>query len=311
MKDICKKIRISNFDLKGWREGVSIVKKVKSVLRKIQTIRHSNSKDEKKREEKRDAIKAVYEFYLKLATGIIDKVQESLTDFTDTSDAKLLKNIAEIKKFIAYAERQKDQINRRVLQGETIPHSEKIFSLFEEYTEWLYKGKAGVLQVLGLNVCIITDQHGFILGHLVMQKESDSQVAVKIVKEAQENFPEISSCSFDKGFHSPQNQIDLAKILKKVFLPKKGKLSASRQEIEYSEEFLYARKSHSKVEGSIGCLVNHGLDICRDRGITGFKRYVALVMTARNIQHLGSIIQQKKLKKLQRSAQKRKLDDAA
>lgn len=300
-----------NFGLKGWREGVSLIKKVKKALRKIQIIKHSTSKNEKKKEEKREAIKAVYEFYLELATGIINRAQASLTDLDTVSDPNILKIIAEVKKFIVHANRQKDQINRRVLQGKTIPHNEKIFSLFEEYTEWLCKGKAGVFQVLGLNVCIITDQYGFILGHIVMQKETDSDVAVKIVKKAQEDFPNISSCSFDKGFHSPQNQIDLAEILKKVILPKKGKLSATRKEIEYSQEFMDARKAHSKVEGSIGCLVNHGLDICRDRGIEGFKRYIAFVMTARNIQHLGSIIQQKELKRLQRVSQKRKLAVAA
>ncbi len=300
-----------NFNLKGWREGASLMKKVKKALRKIQIVRNSNSKDEKKKEEKREAIKAIYGFYLELASGIINKAQESIKSLTETSDAKLLKIIDEINTFITHAIRQKDQINRRVLQDETIPHNEKVFSLFEEYTEWLCKGKAGVLQVLGLNVCIITDQFGFILGHIVMQKETDSDVAVKIVKKAQVNFPEIISCSFDKGFHSPQNQKLLATILEKVFLPKKGKLSGTRKEIEYAQDFLDARKVHSKIEASIGTLVNHGLDICRDRGIVGFKRYVAFVMTARNIQHLGSIVQQKELKRLQKSAQKRKTALAA
>ncbi|MEA1972768.1 MAG: ISNCY family transposase [Candidatus Cloacimonadota bacterium] len=297
-----------DFSLKGWREGASHIRKVKNTLRKIQITKHSTSKNEKKREEKKVAIKAIYEFYLELAADIMEKAEASISDLKATSNTNLLEIINEIEKFIAHAKRQKDQINRRVLKGETIPHNEKIFSLFEEYTEWLCKGKAGVLQVLGLNVCIITDQHGFILEHIVMQKETDSNVAVKIVKNAQENFSNIISCSFDKGFHSPQNQIDLATILEKVFLPKKGKLSEARKEIEYSPEFLDARKAHSKVEGSIGCLVNHGLDICRDRGIDGFKRHIAFAMTARNIQHLGNIIRQKELKKLKRATKKRKLN---
>ena len=286
-----------NIDLKGWREGISHIKKVKKALRMIQIVKHSNSKDEKKKKEKKLAIKGIYEFYLELATTIIERAQASLESISDVADIKLIKRILEIKRFIAHAIRQKDQINRRVLQGETIPHNEKFFSLFEEYTEWLCKGKAGVLQVLGLNVCIITDQNGFILNHIVMQKETDSNVAVKIVEIAKKDFPTIESCSFDKGFHSPQNQTDLANILESVYLPKKGKLSIARSEIEHSQDFLDARKTHSKVEGSIGCLVNHGLDICRDRGIVGFKRHIALAMTTRNIQLIGSIVKKKKKKK--------------
>ncbi|MDP8221358.1 MAG: ISNCY family transposase [Candidatus Stygibacter frigidus] len=292
----------ADLNLKGWREGKSIIKKAKIACRKIQKIKHSTSKNKKKKQEKEEAIIAVYDSYLKLATAIIKKAEASLEDLINISDMKLLKNINEIKEFIFDAKRQIEQINRRVLKGETIPHNEKVFSLFERHTEWLCKGKAGVSQVLGLNVCIITDQYGFVLGNRVMQKESDSDVAVPVVKAAQSHFSNISSCSFDKGFHSPHNQTLLLQYLESVYLPNKGKLSKDRKNIEYSPKFLDARKAHSKVEGSIGCLVNHGLDICRDHGIDGFKRHIATAMVARNIQHLGSIIQKKELKKSHKAA---------
>jgi len=51
--------------------------------------------------------------------------------------------------------RQIDQVNRKVVEGETIPHHEKVFSIFQEHTEWIVKGKAGVSQELGLKVCIV------------------------------------------------------------------------------------------------------------------------------------------------------------
>jgi hypothetical protein len=43
-----------------------------------------------------------------------------------------------------------------------------VFSLFEGHTEWINKGKAGVPVELGLRVCILEDQNGFILHHRVM-----------------------------------------------------------------------------------------------------------------------------------------------
>jgi hypothetical protein len=46
------------------------------------------------------------------------------------------------------------------------------------------------------------------------------------------------------------------------------------------------------VESAINALEAHGLDRCPDRGIDGFKRYVALAVVARNIQRLGAILQQ-------------------
>jgi len=68
-----------------------------------------------------------------------------------------------------------------MLKGETIPHDEKLFSIFEKHTEWISKGKAGVAQELGLRVGIVEDQHGFILAHEVMEKIGDIQVAESLL----------------------------------------------------------------------------------------------------------------------------------
>ena len=53
---------------------------------------------------------------------------------------------------MAHAERQIDQILRRVIEGEKIPHEEKVFSVFEKRTQWVNKGKAGVPVELALQV---------------------------------------------------------------------------------------------------------------------------------------------------------------
>jgi hypothetical protein len=153
---------------------------------------------------------------------------------------------------------------------------------------------AGVTQELGLRVCIVKDQYGFILHHRVMQNETDDKIVVPIIEEAIRRYSDFRSCSFDKGFHSPENQEELAAILDKVILPRKGRLSAINKEIEQSEEFIHAKHKHSAVESSINALENHGLDRCLDHGIHGFKRYVALAIVARNIQIVGDILQQKK-----------------
>jgi len=85
------------------------------------------------------------------------------------------------------------------------PHKEKVFSIFEEHTEWVSKGKAGVPVELGVRVCVLEDQHQFILQHRVMWQETDDKIAVAMIDDAQQRFPEINQCSFDKGFHSKGN----------------------------------------------------------------------------------------------------------
>ena len=155
-------------------------------------------------------------------------------------------------------------------------------------------------------VSTVEDQYGFILNHQVMQHQTDDQVAVPIIFETKEMFPNLVGCSFDKGFHSKPNQERLRGLLDKVTLPKKGKLSGKDKEREYSDEFLKAKRKHSAVESAIGALQNHGLDICPDKGFDGFLRYVAIGMLARNIQILGHILQQKEKKRQRRIEKYRK-----
>ena len=107
---------------------------------------------------------------------------------------------------MVHARRQINQIRRRVLDGEIIPHAEKVFSLFEPHTEWISKGKAGVPVELGLRVCVMEDSSRFILYHQVMEKCTDDQVAVSMVSETKSRFPSLRATSMDKGFHSPANQ---------------------------------------------------------------------------------------------------------
>ena len=292
--------------LLGWRKGIDHVRKVKRLFRKAQQLKRSTSKNDAKKTKREQLIIAAHLAYLNLALALVERAKGSLLSIS-SSDIVVTLKIAEIKRYISHAERQMDQISRRVVEGETIAHNEKVFSIFEEHTEWISKGKAGVSQELGLKVCIVKDQFGFILHHRVMQNETDDQIAVPIIQETKDRFMDLSRCSFDKGFHSKNNQSNLREILDNVVLPRKGKLSAINREIENSEEFREARRKHSAVESSINALENHGLDRCHDHGIKGFKRYVGLAVLARNLQILGHFIQQKELKRVQRLERKRKL----
>lgn len=212
--------------------------------------------------------------------------------------------LSELNLFTLHAQRQIDQIRRRGIQGEKIPHAEKVFSLFQSHTEWISKGKAGVPVELGLRVCIMEDPHGFILHSHVMQKTTDDKVAVLMVEATKAQFPHFNACSFDKGFHSPENQEELKALLGQVVLPKKGKLSKADQLREYAPEFIKAKKQHSAVESAINALEVHGLDKCLDHGIDGFERYVALAVLSRNIQKLGVIKRDRERQRLLDEKQK-------
>jgi transposase, IS5 family len=95
---------------------------------------------------------------------------------------------------------------------------------------------------LGLRVSIMEDQHGFILHHKVMERESDEKVTIEMVQESQNRFPAFSTASFDKGYYTQDNLKELQQRLQLAVLPKKGKRSKVDQEREGSEEFGALRK---------------------------------------------------------------------
>ena len=287
---LCMKVGVSD-----WRQSSHNIRTIKKLYRKAQKIKHSTSKDERKREERDKLIIEAHRNYVDRAESFLEKAEGTLRLLLDM---KLIEGVTteDIVNYMYHAERQIDQIRRRVIGGERIPHEEKVFSIFEEHTEWISKGKAGVPQELGLEVCVLEDQYRFILHHVVMQKTTDEAVAVPIARKAKEKFEDLISISFDKGFYSPGNRQALTNILDHVILPKKGRLNIEEKNIEYSEDFIQGKRKHAAVESGINALENHGLDRCPDHAIVGFKRYIALAILGRNLQNLGNILQQKKFK---------------
>ncbi|MCF6269575.1 MAG: transposase [Melioribacteraceae bacterium] len=191
----------------------------------------------------------------------------------------LLSLLEELNYYEQMLDKHIDLVERRLVKEETIPHEEKIFSIYEPYTEWINKGKSGNRIELGLKIAICTDQYGFILHHRVMKKEQDVEVAVPIIEAVLEKH-NLESASFDKGFWSKENFKKLNEIVPILVLPKKGKRNFAENQREGEKKFKQLRKKHSTVESNINMLEHHGLNRCPDKGIKHFKNYTALGIVA-------------------------------
>ena len=268
-------------------------------MRKIQLMKRSTSKQVDKKLKREKEILAAYLNFIKITQKYILRIQDTLSQPVATSPISAAYFVL-ITENIKHAQYQIDLIQRRVFNGEKIPHKDKIFSIFQPHTEWISKGKAGVPFELGLRVCIVEHASGFILNHMVMENQTDSEIVVELIKRTQILYPTFGACSFDKGFHSPTNQVELKDILDDVILPKKGRCNKQESQKEGSKEFKTAKRKHSAVESGINALGVHGLKKCLDHGIVGFKRYVAMAIVARNTQKLGSILIANALAKIKR-----------
>jgi hypothetical protein len=293
----------------GWRQYRYNLRQVKKHFNRTRKVRYSNSTNPQQKVKREQEVHETYRAYLLISTMLIERTEVSLIELA----AHDLIGAEAIARYIKHARRQIDQIERRVLKGEIIAHEEKVFSIFEEHTEWVCKGKAGVPVELGVRVCVLEDQHQFILHHHIMWKETDDKVAVAMVDAAQQRYPQLRQCSFDKGFYTPDNLTALNESLDLAVMPKKGRLKQEDQARESDERFQQARRKHSAVESCINNLENRGLSRCRSYGKAGFERHVALAIVSCNLHRLGLILQRNERKRLQRQTQRnqKKLAEAA
>ena len=120
----------------------------------------------------------------------------------------------------------------------------------------------------------------------------DRDVVVKQTRIVQKRHQgHIRRASFDRGFHSPENQKELGEIIAHPCLPMPGKNQAKQQEEETAIEFRQSRQHHPGVESAIGALQSgNGLVRCRDRTEVGFERYIQLGVLGRNLHVLGKIV---------------------
>ena len=266
----------STHDVSGFRQWVHLQESFKKRFNKVRTIKRASPKH----------IKA----YLKACAELIDRVEALLLELVAKGEPRW--KINKIAYFLKHAVQQINQIDRRILKGETIPHNEKVFSIFEPHTRWISKGKAGRPVELGVQVCIIECQYQFILHYEIMWEGSDVDFAVPMVVTTKELFPDFCAVSFDRGFHSQANRARLDELLVHNVLPKKGYLGKADQDREQGETFAAMRRQHPAVEAAINNLEHRGLDRVRSKGSEGFARTVALAVVSLNVHRLGRLLRQ-------------------
>ena len=186
-----------------------------------------------------------------------------------------------------------DTAFRRSVLGETVPNSDKLFSLFETHTQLYRRGKAGTPNQFGRQLLVFEDGAGFISHYHLMDRDAcDSDVIVEQTRNAQRRHKNaIETASLDRGFYSAENEKQLSSIVKEPCLaPRHPKQYAERLE-NGSVEFHRLRKRHPGIESAIGALQSgNGLKRCRDRGEMGFERYLGLAILGRNIHVLGKLL---------------------
>ena len=181
--------------------------------------------------------------------------------------------------------------NRRITKAQ-----DRILNRMEKFTK-----RMPLPVELGVPLTVLEDQHQFILGWHLQWHGGDVDVAVPLVAACQAQYPELRGCSFDRGFHSPTNQQQLAAVLEHVALPAKGRGTEASRARDGKASFVARRRRHPGVESAIHALESHGLDRVRTQGREGFERTVGISILAANLHRLGRLLQQRAARRSHRT----------
>ena len=286
--DTIKKIEDEEKGLiSGWRKRNAWRGKVKSKNRNASNI-HS-----KKGANYQERLERSTKTLLALYDQIIEKVELSLIESKTSTSIKVMVYREQLKTYNEYLKKFSDQLKRRILEGEKIPHSEKVFSIFEPQVEWLQKGKQNNKVELGHNVLVTTDQNNLILDYKVMVDQRDNSQPLALLERLEQNYKigyNLKSISFDRGFYSKLSKEGLEKVFTTVVMPNKGRQSKDTIQRVEDKDYKRLMKSHSAVESNINELEHSGVNKVPDKGLVGFVRYVGYGVLAYNLKRLGKII---------------------
>jgi transposase, IS5 family len=274
--------------VRGWRQHQHLWKKVKSLARQCDRVAS------KKGPRYQERLAGLYRELLQEAETILERARELERKARRGRGAKGRTALADrLAHYCRLTEQVCGTARRRILNGEKVPNSEKLFSIFEPETQLFKRGKAGEPVQFGHLTLVVEDAAGFICHYQVLPKGAqEREIVVPEMRGLQTRFGgKIKKASLDRGFHSPENQKQLAEIFAHPCVPMTGSKKSREQEAAATVEFREARQRHPGVESAIGALQSgNGLERCRDHTYRGFCRYVGLGILGRNLHVLGKIL---------------------
>jgi len=222
-KCIVLSARLAEFNgLPGWRKTNYWFKTIKGQSRDCGRACRSGGKN------KEDRIAQTAQDYLRTLYHIEEKVLKVLDELSDLEPSEeLYRKVEELSDYHDLLIKHIFLISDRLIEGRTIAPGEKLYSIFEQHTEWVNKGKSRPNVELGHRLLIATDQYGMIHDYKIMfggdEAAEVAALADRLIGKIGRG--NISSLSFDRGFSSIENRelLELTMPEADIIMPKKGK----------------------------------------------------------------------------------------
>jgi len=263
---------------KAFEDGnkISFQNHTRRSKRRMIAIENSNSSKHRKKQY-RDLIKVT-----KKVTKDAKNAIEYLKKYGFSLAALAISE--ELARYVELTQKVLNQTYRRVFKNETVPASEKIFSIFEEHTDIIIKDRRN--KFYGHKICLTGGKSNLIIDCQITEgNPADSTLASIMVERQNEIYDRYPlKAAFDGGFASKANLADIKlKGVKDVCFAKKRGLKVENM---CRSEWVYKRLRNFRagIESGISWLKrSFGLTRCTWKGFESFKSYVWASIVSANL----------------------------
>lgn len=246
----------------------------------------------RKGEEAAEELKGAYAKLIGIAKASkrqAERVRDLLREQTESRAEVQAKRLVEgFEHFLPLVDQAIRQATRRVIEGEVVPNKEKLLSLFEPHSQVIVRHKAGKPVEFGRKVLLDEVDGGIVSRYQILAEGGgqDHPYLRSSLDGHQRLFgkpPDL--LAGDRGFYTPANERLAEEAgVKRIVIPKVGRISKERQELERQSWFRRGYRFRAGSEGRISVLKRcQGLDVCLDHGDDGFGRWVGWGIVTANL----------------------------
>ncbi|MDA8170649.1 MAG: transposase [Nitrospiraceae bacterium] len=242
---------------------------------------------DKKAKDAQRKIKSVYRKLIDRVKWIVETGELAWRLLSLRFDVKAMAIASELRRYLPVAKKITNQAERRVINGEQVPSAEKVFSLFEDHTELIKRGKAGKPIEFGHKILLVETGEKFIIHYETMAKQRADK---DLIQESLDAHGKVFGCgpavlAGDKGFYESMEQIkSLSGKIGTVSICKKGRRTAEEDARESSEEFKAGQRFRAGIEGTISALKRaYKLGRCLFKGFKNFTSSVGCAVFCHNL----------------------------
>ena len=274
-----------------WRVATRLLKRAREILRESVPHRFHNRRIKwlylyitrympSKSESRQRQVKANFRTLIERVEWIVAIAGDFCEAYRSSSNLKLSAVELELQAYLPSMRTVAATARRANVDGETVPASERVFSLFEPHTELIKRGRRQKPVEFGHKVLLCETAEKFITDYEVYEKQQpDSDLTQPVIERHEKLFGERPKVlAADKGFCPEKSKFEeLAKLVANLAIPRRMQ--------DFMDKLLTSCQAfRAGIEGTISGLKRAFRWVrCFFRGFNGFARTVGLGVFCHNL----------------------------